>query len=278
MRVFLKVESDLSPVFFEAGRRIGCLEWVDCVRDAEAVIVDQVVDIPQGRRVLFVGSPAELEESVPSDRDEWDGHLYLGRRYRFQPSVSALLESLQEGQLGDLGILRLHRWFGEATAAARRRDDLLDAFDVALQVFGSVPDRIYALTRGGEGTMQLHFGFPGNGMAVMDFAWELPAGRSYESLHLIGDRGAGYADDHRNMSLLYGGNDPLALPVESSEVEIASMLTSFLAPRVDSEGGLVDGAKMRLLMLTIDAAYRSAEEKQALVWTGTAYVEGGAQS
>lgn len=48
-------------------------------------------------------------------------------------------------------------------------------------------------------------------LAILDFALALPSGQSYDSLCLIGSKGAAYADDQNNTHLLYGGGHPAAL-------------------------------------------------------------------
>ncbi len=276
MKVFLKVEPSLAAAFLQAGKSVSGLEWVEDVHEAEAMVIDQVEAISQECRMLFVGSAYELLEWAGSDESDDKANLYLGRRFPFEPSVSALCESQNQGQLGDLGILRLHRWVAGSTPNVGRRDDVWDAINLGVRLFDAVPEQIYSLIRKAEATMQIHFGFSGNGMAVMDFAWDLPAGRGYDSIHVIGDDGAAYADDHRNVSLLYEGDDPRALPVENDQIAIRSLLVSLVNATSDSVEPMLDWASMSQLKPVIDAVYRSAEQKQVLLWDGTAYVGGEA--
>ena len=76
--------------------------------------------------------------------------------------------------------------------------------DLANWLFGTPPDRVYA--RAAEpGYLQVHLGFSGGGMALIDVSDDLPPGDGYRSVTVIGSDGAGYADDHRNRNLVFGG-------------------------------------------------------------------------
>ena len=100
--------------------------------------------------------------------------------------------------MGALALLRAHHWYAGPMDEEARQEALLAVVDVALWFFPGPPETVYGVSRGASGADQIHLGFAGNGMALLDFAWNLPAGGDYESLHVIGDRGAAYADDHHN--------------------------------------------------------------------------------
>ena len=124
---------------------------------------------------------------------------------RFHPSSQAIMDRLTDGKLGDPGLLRVHRWrVQQETPLA---EWLFPDVDLAMALFGSKPSDIYAIHRRGSidapKYVQIHFGFPAGGMAVMDFSGTLSGDSAYDSLSLIGSRGAAYADDHWNTHLLY---------------------------------------------------------------------------
>ena len=139
-----------------------------------------------------------------------------------------------------------------------RAEDLVSQVDLALWFFEALPETVYAVTGGNDEVMQLHLGFPNNGMAILDFAWDLPPGRGYNSLHVIGDRGAAYGDDHRNVSLLYGGDHPRALRVENKAAEIAAQLEAWLRSEAEAEESLISIGEILAAEEVLGAAMQSA--------------------
>jgi predicted dehydrogenase len=134
---------------------------------------------------------------------------------RFHPSHRTIMSRLADGKLGIPGLLPVHRWRpSDAAAPAALVENVFADVDLALCLFGESPDSVYAIRRAtaeqSVGTaempeyLQIHFGFPAGGMAILDFANTFPSGQSYDSLSLIGSSGAAYADDHHNTHLLYG--------------------------------------------------------------------------
>jgi predicted dehydrogenase len=115
--------------------------------------------------------------------------------WRFRPDVLTVHRSLSSGQLGAPCLLRIHRWGGSIDAV---RPIGLPAADLAHWFFSSLPATIHQLAR--PDYLQLHLGFPGGGMALIDTAQGTPF-EGYHSLHLIGSEGAAYADDHHNRQL-----------------------------------------------------------------------------
>ncbi|MDP7015925.1 MAG: hypothetical protein QGG36_09005, partial [Pirellulaceae bacterium] len=103
---------------------------------------------------------------------------------RFLPATQAIKQSLASGQLGDAGLLRIHRW-----RAATREAALADDLDTAIWLFDSMPTEVFALQRPtkNEGEyLQVHLGFLAGGMAMIDCCSGLPTANGYFSMSLIG--------------------------------------------------------------------------------------------
>lgn len=272
MKVFLDVDPQLAAACQSAGRSIAGLEWVSDAREGEMVIVDKVNSLLPERRTLYLGPLSEL---VDSDRraDEFGEQLSIGHRRRFEPSIQSLCESDRAGQLGEFGLLRMHRWMGGPVSAWSRREELLASLDVVLWLCGERPETIYAVSNQGEAVLQVHLDFPKNGMAIIDFAWALPAGEDYDSLHLIGDRGAAYSDDHRNVSLLYSGDHPRALRVENEEAGLATLLFQFVNSTDNSGKPLICLGETLVAKQVADAVVRSSKLGKLMRREGEEFVE-----
>ncbi|MEC8690236.1 MAG: hypothetical protein VX016_01635, partial [Verrucomicrobiota bacterium] len=74
----------------------------------------------------------------------------------------------------------------------------------------------------------VHLGFKCGGMALIDFTNSLPDGDNYESLCLIGAKGAAYADDHRNRNLFFNGGAPEAKCPDTKLGFMKPMLIDFV--------------------------------------------------
>lgn len=164
--------------------------------------------------------------------------LQVTQDLRFLPSLQTVKKSLVSGQIGDPGLLRIHSWKkaikydGKKTLESIRKvvkerlllSEVTREIDVACWLFNNQPNVIYAVEGktvppecNGSAYIQLHLGFKGGGMALIDYSQTLPQGDDYYSLSMIGSTGAVYADDHRNMQLLYKGGNPSALKVGEGE-------------------------------------------------------------
>ncbi|MBI3861769.1 MAG: Gfo/Idh/MocA family oxidoreductase [Planctomycetia bacterium] len=157
--------------------------------------------------------------------------LMVGNELRFAAGSRIIKASLDDGKLGQAGLVRIHHWEprppvdappGE-TEPDRDRPALLllrliGELDLACWYFGGVPERVYAVSgrhspgRASEPDyVQVHLGFTGDGMALIDYCESLPTGDRYFSQSLIGSTGAAYADDHHNRQLLFGDGCASAL-------------------------------------------------------------------
>ena len=116
---------------------------------------------------------------------------------RFLPSRQLIRQQFDTGKLGEVGLIRVHRWEPRGSASA---DDvhglpasLLRDLDVVLWLIGHSPDAVYAVEQTDSNPsnsrgrfLQVHLGFPSGAMALLDFADRLPPGEGYQSLSLIG--------------------------------------------------------------------------------------------
>jgi predicted dehydrogenase len=148
---------------------------------------------------------------------------------RYLPSRRLIREQLG-GPLGEPGLIRLHRWEpAKPEQPAGLPEPLLRDLDTTLWLMRRRPDRVYAIGQGTDGRyVQVHLGFPGGGMALLDYDGRLPAGDGYQSLHVIASTGAAYADDHQNTQLLYRGGHPQAVRTEERVGQLAALAQEFI--------------------------------------------------
>jgi len=182
------------------------------------------------------------------------GVVMPGYEWRFVPAIATVQESLASGQLGEPGLLRIHRW-RDASGADVLRALLISDLDIATWMFGKEPDSIYIARR--PDYLQLHLGFDGGGMAVIDHATARPAGTDYDSLTIVGSTGAAYADDHHNMNLLLADDRPSPIRVSQGNNALIAMVREFFAAISESREPSVtmdDLAKTLKLAATIGQA------------------------
>jgi predicted dehydrogenase len=173
---------------------------------------------------------------------------------RYLPSRRLIRQQLDAGKLGEPGLLRLHRW--------ELGDHLLRDLDLALWYFGKRPNLVYAV-----GT-QIHLGFPGGGMALLDHVHTLPAGADYRSLSLIGSTGAAYAHDHVNMQLVFRGGPAQATRTDEGILALAALVQDC----IDAVTTRRDNSAQRTAWLDVlavaDAVRESLATKRAIVPKG----------
>ena len=183
---------------------------------------------------------------------------------RFRPANKMIMDRLAEGKLGTPGLLRIHRWCATPSdSELTLHDRLYGDVDLANWIFGTNPTEIYALGRPDSGStpdyVQVHFGFPEGGMAVLDFSAKLPSGPGYESVSLIGSGGAAYADDHHNTHLLFGGGPPTALVSSQGNGHVLLELQAFVDAVRNDTRPPVSGDDCRSVHHVIEAVARSLE-------------------
>jgi predicted dehydrogenase len=245
-------QTEFDAVVIHSARAGSIVEI--CQRAAEA-----------GKHVLIESPPilpVAVVEQIVAICSRAAVRLMLGQTSRFLPSVQTVKKSLDSGQLGEPGVLRIHRWEPatlhggqertnsfEGGSAASLLDQLTREFDLACWFFGHAPTNVFATSRQLSSSqrneldyVQVHLGFERGGMALIDYAQTLPPGEGYFSLTLVGSQGAAYADDHHNMQLLFSGGCPKALNSNPSNVQTLAQMQEFVTAINENRESLVTGA------------------------------------
>ena len=204
--------------------------------------------------------------------------LMLAHLARFQADHRTVKDSLDDGELGRPGLLRIHQWFAATDGSERAAHAGLAALDLALWMFGGLPTHVYAVARPPQTTdlaaaeyVQVHLGFASGGMTLIDLAHTLPTGDGYDSLTLIGSLGAAYADTHHNVQLLYGGGHAQAVRTEPDESVAALVLAEFAAAIAEQREPAVTGADGHAALLVAAAVESSLAAATAMTLTEGRY-------
>jgi predicted dehydrogenase len=208
--------SSYQEEFLIAASWIDEIKVVSIDENPDAIVTDNTDIKSNEKPVLLFGSlPIEGKSLITPALPK-----------RFSPEVIALRESLDSGNLGELGLLRMHLWNQQQSDGIQ---EMVHAIDLALWLFGANPEHIHG-TASAENEVEcslIHLGFECGGMALLDFTNSMPTGDNYESLCLIGSNGAAYADDHRNRNLFFNGGAPDAKCPDTSMDFIGPMLEDF---------------------------------------------------
>jgi predicted dehydrogenase len=175
---------------------------------------------------------------------------------RFLPSRQLIRQQIGN-TLGEVGLLRLHRW------ESSHENSLLLDLDTATWLMGREPNRVYAIA-GGDRYVQVHLGFPPHGMALIDCCCRLLAGDGYQSLHVIAASGAAYADDHQNMQLLYRGGQPRAVRTEERARQLAAIAQDFMDGLRSGRDWSAGEAEWRRVFATAAAVRQSLAARRAV--------------
>lgn len=206
---------------------------------------------------------------------------------RFLPSRQLIRQQLDAGKLGEPGLIRVHRWEPAATSgqSSELPTPLLRDLDLALWLCGKPPDVVYAvepaivalslgerercISRSEMTTVvQVHLGFPGGGMALVDYADRLPPGEGYQSLSVIGSAGAAYADDHQNMQLVYRGGGPQGVLAGEQGQRTALMTQDFVDGLTAGRDFSPSVLAWQNVLTVADAVRESLASRRAVVWEG----------
>ena len=233
-----------------------------------------------GKHVLLALPVTSAAAQVDSLTDQFRAAgvcLMVSGTLRYLPSQQVLKQRLDAGTLGTLGLLRAHRWRGRTGApttdlppADRCRALSVPYLDLANWLFSAQPDLVYA--RAAEpGYVQIHLGFGAGGMALIDVSDDLPPGDGYRSVTVIGSAGAGYADDHHNRNLVFGGGDAAARDPGEGNLDLVAELEEFTAASAGQRAPQVTGAAAGAALLVAAAAAASAAGGAVLERKGDHY-------
>ncbi len=201
-----------------------------------------------------------------------DVRLMASNSLRFMPSHQAVKKALTDGNLGEPGLLRMHRW-SQPSGPTNAEDVVLggavNGIDLAIWLFDGLPTEVYAVGR--SGYAQVHLGFPDGGMALIDEARTLPNGDGYLSLSLIGSSGAAYADDHHNRNLVFQGGDPGAIDTGQGSAALTAQLEEFVTAVEERREPAASGPENQTAIQVAEAAVTSLQSQQALRLNGGSY-------
>ena len=203
--------------FRAAASRIREVEVVDIDSSPDAVVSDDNDETFGGKPVLLVGSSPKMQ-NAPSCK------IFPAFPGRFSPQAMTMRESVDSGNLGKPALLRMHVW---GTVSDPVNDSArIGAVDLALWFIGEEANAVFL--SGNANSESVHLGFASGAMAMLDFTSALPEGECYQSLSLIGSRGAAYADDHRDRNILFNGGAPAATAPAIQRAYIQPMLEDFV--------------------------------------------------
>jgi predicted dehydrogenase len=198
---------------------------------------------------------------------------------RCLPSRQLIRQQLDAGKLGDVGLVRIHCWRSPAAADTGRAAEPLDALarclDLAAWFVGRSADRVFAVaqaadvaTLGGSRFVQVHLGFSGGGMALIDCTDRLPNGDGYDSLSVIGSAGAAYADDHQNMQLVFRGDRPQAVRADEGPQQLAAIVQQFVDAIAAGRDLSPSVAAWQDVLGVVGSVLQSIDSRQAIAREG----------
>jgi predicted dehydrogenase len=269
-----------------AGEPVDATAFVSTRHDTKPLVEPL---LRAGHHVMLAAHPTLRYNTLSGLGDvarQSGARLVVTNPDHYLPSRRLIKQQLDAGKLGEIGLLRWHRWeprprdrTGDSpgvTAAAWR--DL----ELVLWYLDKQPNIVYAQDGAeaenvtaagapadgdaarGDGFRQLHLGFPGGSMALVDYSDALPSGDGYTALHIIGATGAAYADDHSNMQLLFQGGHPQGMRAEEGIQGAAAMLQDFVdAIRADRETS-AELAVWRRVEAVAEAVARSVRTRRAI--------------
>jgi predicted dehydrogenase len=181
---------------------------------------------------------------------------------RYLPSRQLIRQQLTAGTLGEFGLIRLHRWASATTDEGPLPTALVRDLDLVVWLASRLPNLVYALAN--ARFVQVHLGFPGGGMALIDTGECLPTGDGYDSLSVIGSTGAACADDHHNRQLLFLGGCPRAVRTGEGYGHLAALVEEFVDSLHAGQGNLDSVTAWRQALVLADVVNRSLASRGAI--------------
>ena len=230
--------------------------------DADQVAAERLAKVASanGKPVLAGATGGSLAALGQADTLLMPAHPW-----RFLPSVQSVKGSLNDGKLGQAGLLRIHRWLPPGEGVGSLAERILPDADLACWLFGSAPETVWSLQSAANPEyIQFHLGFANDGMAMIDIAASLPSGGDYFSLTMIGGTGAAYADDHHNMNLLYSGGQPNAIRASQGRADLVGQLQEFVDAISEQRAPSVTVADTTRAVEVLDQVLESAKSRQVI--------------
>jgi len=194
-----------------------------------------------------------------------NGRLALANLERLWPKHRTIHDQLATGKLGEVGLVRIHRWYSLAPCVEHMW--LLD-IDLALWLIGRKPEIIYAAGSEDLSLALIHLGFAGGAMAQIDFTSRLPSGHGYRSLSVIGSCGAAYSDDHDNEQWLLAGGPPQGLGAGGSVRHVMATVVGYGAGVGDDADCAAMIAAWRSVLDVAEAIRQSLRSGKAILLGG----------
>ncbi|MCH2609402.1 MAG: hypothetical protein MKZ92_12805 [Pedosphaera sp.] len=235
--------------------------------DAVVIDADQVAAERLAKEASANGKPvlAGATGGSLAALGQADPLLMPAHPWRFLPSVQSVKHSLNDGKLGQAGLLRIHRWLPPGEGVVSLAERILPDADLACWLFGSAPETVWSLQSAANPEyIQFHLGFANDGMAMIDVAASLPSGGDYFSLTMIGGTGAAYADDHHNMNLLYSGGQPNAIRASQGRADLVGQLQEFVDAISEQRAPSVTVADTTRAVEVLDQVLESAKSRQVI--------------
>jgi len=235
------------------------------VFDAVVIEADQATAESLAKAASSLGKPVLVGPCSLGVLDRTDTLIMPSHPWRFMPSIQSVKGSLDAGKLGQAGLLRIHRWLPLCEDIGSLAQRILPDTDLACWLFGSAPETVWSLqSNANSDYIQFHLGFADDGMAMIDIAASLPIGGDYFSLTMIGGTGAAYADDHRNMNLLYNGGQPNAIRTSQGRADLVMQLQEFVDAIIEQRNPSVTPADTETAMGVVERVLESAVSRQLI--------------
>ncbi len=222
---------------------------------------------------VFVG---RTSLDVSSAARQHGVQLAVANPDRYLPSRQLIRQQLDAGRLGEVGLVRVHRWrSGHSAGPQAAPAALVRDLDLALWLIGRPPDVVFAVEHSAKTAdgvsgqfVQVHLGLPGGATALIDYCDRLPAGDGYDSLSVIGSAGAAYADDHQNMQLIYRGGRPQAVRTDEGPQQLAALVQQFVDAIAAGRDLSPSVAAWQDVLGVVACVRQSIESRQAIAREG----------
>lgn len=247
----------------EMSKRVVGLQMATDAAEADGLVCDDIESAmnaaQSGTHVLLL-QPFQVSEPQVN-RLSQQQRIVPALTGRFVPSRQQIKQEVNAGNLGQPGLIRLHEW-----DASEPLDDsrLAQNLDVVCWLMHATPSTVYAV-QSHQDYLQVHLGFDGDAMALIDMDASDAVRARYQSLHLIGSAGAAYADDHHNAQLVIKPNGMMAALTAEGEHAWVNLLRWF-SETIRSDSLTNDGwSHVALVNRLVGSVRRSIQARESVV-------------